>query len=349
MKNICLYFQVHQPFRLNNFSFMDIGNGVPYYDENLNNEILRRVSLQSYLPANRVLLKLIKASNRQLRVNFSISGTALDQFEIYMPELIESFRALADTGCVEFMADTYSHSLAALKSKEEFNLQVKKHAARIAGLFGSSPKVFCNTAQLYNKTIADMGAAMGFIATLTDSAFTKEKIINLFIDYQTFGKFHEHADMITGFAKYLPDEILQQNNYLLQPSEVTKLLPTVASIMRPQTATVREEIYDLQPWLNNDMQQDAFDTLYALGNKVRATDDAQLKQDWLYLQSADHFYYMGIHQDTVNSLSPYDNLFDAFINYMNVLTDFSLRTDHSLEKKKIISNGRYKLEAGLHL
>ncbi|SKC97871.1 Glycosyl hydrolase family 57 [Chitinophaga ginsengisegetis] len=348
MKNICLYFQVHQPFRLNRFSFMDIGNGVPYYDEMLNSEILRQVSLQSYLPANRALMKLIKAGNRQLHVNFSISGTALDQFERYMPELIESFRALADTGCVEFMSDTYSHSLAALKSSEEFNLQVKKHTARVAALFGKTPRVFRNTEQIYNNKIADMAAAMGFVATLTNGASLENKIINLFIDYQTFGKFHEHADVISTFAQYLPNEILLQNNHLLRPEGVTKLLPAVASLMRPQITIPQEENYDLRPWLNNDMQQDAFDTLYALGKKVRATDDDQLKQDWSYLQSADHFYYMGI-QDPGNSLSPFDSPFDAFINYMNVLTDFSLRTDNSLEKKKITPHGRYTLEAGLYI
>lgn len=348
MKNICLYFQLHQPFRLNKFSFMDIGSGMPYYNETLNSEILRQVSLQAYLPANRALLKLIKAGNRRLRVNFSISGTLLDQFQMYMPEVIESFLALADTGCVEFTSDTYSHSLAALKSSEEFNFQVKQHTASIAALFGKTPQVFRNTAQTYNKKIADMAANMGFIATLTNSDFTENKIINLFKDYRIFGKFHEHADVIADFAKHLPPEVLEQNNHLMAPQEVIKLLPTVASIMRPQTTTLPDALHDLQPWLNNDMQQDAFDTLYALEKKVHAAGDAQLTEDWLYLQSADHFYYMGI-QDNGNPLSPYDTPFDAFINYMNVLTDFSLRTDNSLEKKKMTTNGRYTLEAGLHL
>lgn len=348
MKKICIHFQLHQPFRLNRFSFMDIGGKAPYYDENLNNEILRRLSLQSYLPANRALLKLIKAGNHQLHVNFSISGTALDQFEMYMPELIESFRMLADTGCVEFMSDTYSRSLAILKSNKEFNFQVKKHTDKITRLFGIKTQLFDNTTQLYNKKIADMAAVMGSFATLSKGASPEDKTINLFMDYQAFGKMHEHADIIPGFAKHLPDEMLQQNNYLLQPAEVAALPIPAASITKPQTALLRGDIHNLQPWLNNDMQQDAFETLYALENKVHATNDEQLIQDWLYLQSADHFYYMGV-QDIVNPISPYDNPFDAFINYMNVLTDFSLRVNNFQEKKKNTTHGRYTLEAGLHI
>lgn len=348
MKNICIYFQVHQPFRLNRFSFMDIGHKVPYYDEALNSEILKRVALQSYLPANNALLKLIKSGSGQLRVNFSISGTALDQFETYMPELLESFRMLTDTGCVEFMSDTYSHSLAALRSNEEFNFQVKKHTGRIVTLFGKKPQPFNNGAQLYNKKVADMAAAMGFMATLNGGDSLENKTINLFMDYQAFGTAHRHADIIPGFARNLPDEALQQNNHILPAAEVAKLLPSAASVIRPQTAALQPEIYDLYPWLGNDMQQDAFETLYALEHGVHATGDEQLMQDWLYLQSADHFYYMGL-QDDAHSVSPYNNPFDAFINYMNVLADFSLRANIFQEKKKNITNGRYTLETGLHL
>jgi len=327
---------------------MDIGGKAPYYDENLNNEILRRVSLQSYLPANRALLKLMKTGNHQLHVNFSISGTALDQFEMYMPELIESFRMLADTGCVQFMSDTYSHSLAALKSREEFNFQVQKHTDKIAALFGRKSHLFNNTTQVYNKKIADMAAAMGFMATLNNNASPEATTINLFMDYLVFGRIHEHADIIARFAEHLPGEVLQQNNHLLQPAEVARLLPTAASIATPQMAALPGEIYELHPWLNNDMQQDAFESLYTLEQKVRALDDDELIQDWLYLQSADHFYYMGV-QDTANSISPYDNPFDAFINYMNVLTDFSLRVNNFQDKKKNTTNGRYTLEARLHI
>ncbi|HWV64398.1 polysaccharide deacetylase family protein [Chitinophaga sp.] len=348
MKKICIHFQVHQPFRLNRFSFMDIGGKIPYYDETLNSEILKRISLQSYLPANRALLQLIKSGNGQLRVKFSISGTALDQFEMYTPELVESFRMLADTGCVEFMSDTYSHSLAVLKSNEEFNFQVKKHTERIVGLFGRKPHLFNNTAQIYNRKVADMAATMGFMATLNGSDSQENKTINLFMDYQAFGRTHRHADVIPAFAKNLPDEVLRQSNQILHATEVAKLLPSLVSITRPQTAALQPEGCDLHPWLSNDMQQDAFETLYALERRVHAADDEELIQDWLYLQSADHFYYMGL-QDTANSVSPYDNPFDAFINYMNVLTDFSLRANIFPEKKKNITNGRYTLETGLHI
>lgn len=344
MKNCCLYFQVHQPFRLNRFSFMDIGKGVPYYDETLNSEILRRISLQSYLPANTTLLKLIKAGNRQLRVNFSLSGTVLDQFEKYMPEMIDSFRALAATGCVEFTAETYAHSLAALKSSDEFNFQVRKHSAKVHSLFGETPQVFRNTTFTYNNEVANMASRMGIKALLTNSTDKENKNIHLFMNYESFGKLHGHAGTIIDFVKNLPNEILQANNQLLLPAEVQRLLPSVASIVRPRMASFPEETHTQHPWLTNDMQQDAFHTLYTLIEKVHMANDPLLIRDWLYLQSSDHFAYMGM-ESADNAFSPYDNAFDAFINYMNVLTDFSLRTDNLLEKKKTAIYDKYALEA----
>ncbi len=115
MKAICFYFQIHQPFRLKNYRFFDIGNDHYYYDDFANDEIITRIAQRSYLPANAMLLDMIKQYGKKFKVAFSISGTALEQLEIYVPEFIESMKELADTGCVEFLSETYAHSLASLE------------------------------------------------------------------------------------------------------------------------------------------------------------------------------------------------------------------------------------------
>ena len=130
-KSLCLYFQVHQPDRLRLYRFFDIGNDSQYFDEFANRTILKRVAQRCYLPMNQILLDLIEKYNGEFKVTFSISGVALEQFAEYAPEVLESFKKLAKTKCVEFLAETYSPSLASLVSPKEFEKQVKEHAAAI--------------------------------------------------------------------------------------------------------------------------------------------------------------------------------------------------------------------------
>ena len=170
MKSICLYFQVHQPFRLRNYRFFDIGNKSQYFDEENNRKILQKVATKCYIPTNNLLLELINRYKGRFKISFSISGTVLDQFELYAPEVINSFQELADTGCVEFLSETYSHSLSALKSKNEFELQVDEHKKKIRSLFGVTPKVFRNTELIYSDKIGKHVQEMGFIGMLTEGA-----------------------------------------------------------------------------------------------------------------------------------------------------------------------------------
>ena len=117
-KSICLYFQVHQPDRLRQYRFFDIGKESYYYDDFANRTILRRVSDLCYLPANQLMLDLIRECKGAFKIAFSISGSLIDQLEKHAPEVIDSFRELADTGCVEFLAETYYHTLASLISPD---------------------------------------------------------------------------------------------------------------------------------------------------------------------------------------------------------------------------------------
>lgn len=142
MKTVCLYFQVHQPWRLKKYRFFNMGKDHNYLDDLLNRSIMQKVTRQCYLPMNALLLKLIRENKGKFRCSFSITGIAIEQFRAYAPEVLESFKELAATGCVEFLAETYSHSLASLASKEDFTEQVKLHTALIKkGIRGETDRL----------------------------------------------------------------------------------------------------------------------------------------------------------------------------------------------------------------
>lgn len=168
MPSICFYFQVHQPFRIRNYSFFDIGESHLYEDEEKNNEILNKVSEKCYLPANRKMLELIKRFNGRFRISYSVSGTALEQFEKYRPDVLESFRELANTGCVEFLSETYAHSLSFIYSRCEFDRQVEKHRQLIQRLFNQTPQVFRNTELIFSNQLAQHLEEKGFKGVLCE-------------------------------------------------------------------------------------------------------------------------------------------------------------------------------------
>lgn len=131
MPSICFYFQVHQPNRLKPYDCFKIGSDHQYEDEAKNIEILNRVAQKCYLPANHTMLQLIDKHKGDFKIAYSLSGTVIEQMERYRPDVLRSFQALAETGCVEFLSETYYHSLSYLYSKEEFTRQIDKHKAKI--------------------------------------------------------------------------------------------------------------------------------------------------------------------------------------------------------------------------
>ena len=398
MKSICLYFQVHQPLRLRRYRFFDIGNDHYYYDDFTNESIMRKLANECYLPTNRILLDLIKANKKKFKISFSVTGVALDQFEQYAPEVIESFKALSGTGCVEFLAETYSHSLAAMKDQNEFKAQVKAHSTRIRELFGKKPKVFRNTELIYSDKIGKTVASMGYQAMLTEGAkhvlgwkspnylycnalnpklkllmrnyilsddiafrFSsegwkewpltvdkfvnwigdfneKEDVVNIFMDYETFGEHQKKESGIFEFLKCLPKAVLDDNKYkFATPCEVVAEYRPIAVAHVPNTISWADEERDLSAWLGNDLQDEAFNKLYELRDDVLMLQDEHLMKDWNYLQCSDHFYYMCtkfFSDGNVHSyFNPYNSPYDAFINYMNVLSDFKIRISE-LKKEK---------------
>ncbi len=161
MTSVCFYFQVHQPHRLRRYTVFDTDPF--YFDNDKNREICLKVANKCYRPTTSLLLDLVKRHEGRFRVSFSITGTVLDQFEAYCPDVIDLFKELADSGCCEFLGETYYHSLSFLYSRKEFAHQVDMHTQRIQDLFGHTPRVFRNTELIYND---DLGH---FVNSMTDA------------------------------------------------------------------------------------------------------------------------------------------------------------------------------------
>ena len=349
MKTICFYFQIHQPFRLRRYRFFDIGNNHYYYDDFQNEEIFHRISEKCYLPANRAIMEMIRKSGGKFKVAFSISGTALEQMEIYAPEVIDSFRELAGLGCVEFLAETYAHSLASIGDPEEFKAQVRMHTEKVKALFGVEPKVFRNTELIYSDDISELVYELGFEGMLTEGAkhvlgwkspnyvyaSAIRPQLKLLLKNDRFSedlsiRFDDHSwkEYPLTADKYISaiSATAERNDITFSlPSEIFAQTRPVDSISVPYPMSWVDEEKDCSSWLGNVLQQEAFRKLNEISERVRLCENRRIKQDWIYLQSSDHLYYMSTKH--YNLFSPYDNPYDAFNNYMNVLSDFILRVE----------------------
>jgi len=389
-KAICFYFQVHQPFRLKRYRFFDLGHDHYYYDDYSNESIMRKIAGKCYLPANKILLDLIEKHKGKFKVTFSITGIAINQFRLYAPEVLESFRKLADTGMVEFLAETNAHSLVSLKSRSEFELQVNQHKDMVKKYLGVEPTSFRNTELIYSDEIGSWVADMGYKAMLTEGAkhilgwkspnflycnsinprlkvllrnfvlsddiafrfsnkdwiawpLTADKyagwinklapsseLLNIFLDYETFGEHNWKESGIFDFLQHMPGAILKKTPFkFMTPSEVADKLQPVSAINIQNPISWADEERDITAWLGNELQAAAMEKLYSLSRKVNKCEDDQLKKDWEYLQSSDHFYYMAtkfFSDGAVHAyFNPYESPYDAFMNYMNVLSDFEIR------------------------
>ncbi len=156
MLNIVFYFQVHQPYRLKHFNVLDINNGDSIFDERLNAQVMKKVAEKCYLPTNELLLKLIKQHEGKFKIAYSITGTAIEQFKLYSPETLDSFKKLVDTGCVELLGETYYHSLSFLYDTNEFLDQVMMHRQLMQDEFGYNTTTFRNTELIYQDRLSDL-------------------------------------------------------------------------------------------------------------------------------------------------------------------------------------------------
>lgn len=170
MKTICLYFEIHQIIHLKRYRFFDIGRDHYYYDDYENERSITDIAERSYLPALDALIQMAKENGKYFKVAFSISGVGMEQLEIHAPAVIEKLQELNETGCVEFLAEPYSHGLSSLANEECFQADVKRMSKKIKELFGQTPKVFRNSSLIYSDEIGAQVAAMGFKGMLTEGA-----------------------------------------------------------------------------------------------------------------------------------------------------------------------------------
>ena len=389
MKTICLYFEIHQVIHLKRYRFFDIGTDHYYYDSFENERTIAEIAEKSYMPALDALLQMIRESGQTFKVTFSLSGVGIEQLEIHAPQVLEKLQELNSTGCVEFLAEPYSHGLASLANEESFKEEVKRQAKKIKEYFSQTPKVLRNSSLIYSDEIGLLASQMGFKGMLTEGAkhilgwrspnfvyhnpqvprlklllknfqlsddiafrfsnrgwsgwpLTAEKyvhwltalpgdsqVVNLFMDYETFGE-HQWAETgIFEFMRALPGAIFQSSSFnFLMPKEVAAQYQSVGPLHVTHPISWADEERDLTAWLGNELQNEAFSNVYALSERVCALGNDDLTRTWMYLQTSDHFYYMCTKWfsdgDVHKYFNPYDSPYEAFVNYMNVLSDFLL-------------------------
>lgn len=387
-KKIALIFQIHQPFRLKRYRFFDIGNDHYYFDDLQNEEIMQRVVAESYLPALRMLREMVEVHAGAFKVAFSISGTALDQIELYAPEVTDLLVELASRSEVEFLAMPYACGLASLfENKSEFKAQVQQHQRKLKLMLGQTPKVFQNSDLIYDDSIAPLLRELGFEGVLTEGAkhllgwkspnylyqscegqglklllrhggfsedITKnfsrydwdaypltaeklahwlgetpkeEEIITLAMGLDTLGGIHKAESGIFDFFRALPHFVQQAGFTFVTPTEAVRTCEAKEPLHVAEPISWSEEERNTLSWVGNVLQKEAFQKLEEWAERTRLAGDRLLLQDWLYLQSADHFLYMSTQNNEVWRYSPYDSAYDAFSNYMNVLSDFLLRVE----------------------
>ncbi|KGN84980.1 glycoside hydrolase family 57 protein [Porphyromonas sp. COT-290 OH860] len=386
MKKICLCFQIHQPLRLRRYRFFDIAREHYYYDEFQNIEIFQRIADICYLPANRMLLDLLR-TYPDFKVSFSISGLAIEQMEVHKPDLLDSFQELVATGRVEMLATPYAYSLSSLIDPEEFREQIQEQQTKLRDRFGAAAsEVLCNTELIYSDEIAHLARSFGFKGMITEGAkhvlgwkspnyiyssvvepelklllrnsgltelitqeFSRydspeypvtadkmlnrikwlpqeEEVVNLYMNYEVLGGLNRAESGIFDFFRALPALSGQYEVGFALPSELIKSHKAVGSLEVSSPISSSGEAKSTNDWTGNVLQKGVLTKLADMGERVRLTKDNRLRQDWRYLQSADHLYYMNT-GSSGRGFSPYNSAYDAFNNYMNVLSDFKLRLE----------------------
>jgi len=170
MKTICLYFEMHQIIHLRRYRFFDIGTDHYYYDDYENERTVTDIAERSYMPALNTLLSMIKENGKYFKVAFSLSGVGIEQLEMHAPQVLEKLQELNETGCVEFLAEPYSHGLSSLINEETFAADVKKQMQKMKEYFGQTPTVLRNSSLIYSDDIGMQAAQMGFKGMLTEGA-----------------------------------------------------------------------------------------------------------------------------------------------------------------------------------
>ena len=383
MTSVCLYFKIHRPYTMMRFTVKDIDNNRCYEDRDADRANINRLADECCLVANQIVYEQIIRQRGKFKVNFSVSGVLLELLQRYRPDVIQSFKKLVSTGCVEFLAETYYHSLSALHSRAEFERQVSMHCELINDLFGMDPSVFRNTELIHNNDIAIAVGEMGLKgilcegverilqgrsrnrlyaapsndgtgillrnSTLSDDiAFrfgdpnwsehplTAEKfahwlhqhppktdVINLFMDYETFGIHKKPETGIFDFLASLPAQVLKSDDFTFStasevieqnvPGDVYDVTKTISWEDKSNTNCV---------WSENMMQNNTLKKIYSIRKLVCSSIDKSALDIWGRLQAADYFYYMD--PGRKNGNDPNMTPGEAFQQYTSIVADLEI-------------------------
>ena len=379
MKNICLCFQMHTPYRLKRYRFFEIGHDHYYYDDMATEEHVNWLVETSYLPLCNTIKDMINLSKGKFHCAISVSGTMIEMFEQFNPEMIDVLKELAASKCVEFLATPYAYSLASEYNEEEFKEQLKFQGDLLESILGVKAQTVWNTELLYTDESAYNLNKLGYKVILTEGAkhvlswkspnrvyqsagapkmkvllrntnlsdelsfhFSDpgwanfpmdaekyanqlqalpegEDIINIWVGAETFGIRQNAGTGIFDFLKALPYYALEREMGFMTPAEAAKKLAAEDVLSSPYPLTWSGEAKDLSVYTGNDLQQEALNKLYAVAERVHLCQDKNLKTNWLRLQDVNYLHYMN-HID--QGETQYESAYDAFINYMNVLSDF---------------------------
>ena len=370
---------MHAPYRLKRYRFFEIGHDHYYYDDMATEEHVNWLVETSYLPLCQTLKDMISLSKGKFHCALSISGTMIEMFEQFNPEMIDILKELAATKAVEFLATPYSYSLASEYNEAEFKMQLKKQGELLESILGVKAQTVWNTELLYTDELAYNLNKMGYKAILTEGAkhviswktpnkmyqsagapkmkvllrntglsdelsfhFSDpgwgnfpidaekyanqlqalpegEDIINIWVGAETFGIRQNAGSGIFDFLKALPYYVLEREMGFMTPAEATKKLSAEDVLSSPYPLTWSGEAKDLSVYTGNDLQQEALNKLYAVTERVHLCQDKNLKTNWLRLQDVNYVHYMN-HID--QGETQFESAYDAFINYMNILSDF---------------------------
>ena len=365
MKTISLYFEIHQPIHLKRFRFFDIGTDHYYYDDYENERVTQETAERSYLPALRTLLEMTLQYGKGFKVAFSISGVSLEQLEQYAPEVLDVLQQLNETGCVEFLAEPYSHGL----------------------LFGQMPKVVRNSSLIYNDEIGSIVSEMGFKGMMVEGAKhilgwksphyvyscaqdarlslllrdyklsddislrfndaswseyplmadkyigwiknlpEEEKVVNIMMELSALGIYQPLESHVLDFLRALPS-IDPEGVQFATPSEVIAKNKPAGPLEVGYPVSWNDEERDTSSMLGNKLQREAFNKLYdeKIVGRILACRDRRIQQDWDRLQATDNFRFMTTKNNGIGIYRGiYENEYDAFTNYMNILGDFLKR------------------------
>lgn len=379
MKNICFCFQMHSPYRLKRYRFFEIGHDHYYYDDLATEEHVNWLVQTSYLPLCQTIRDMINLSKGKFHCSISISGTMIEMFEQFNPEMIDILKELASTKCVEFLATPYSYTLASEYDQDEFKKQLKLQGELLESIFGVKAQTVWNTELLYTDEEAFNLNKMGYKVMMTEGAkhviswkspnrvfqsagspkmkvllrntnlsdelsfhFSDpnwanfpidaekyanqlqalpegEDIINIWVGAETFGVRQNAGTGIFDFLKALPYYAMEREIGFMTPSEAAKKLSAEDVLSSPYPLTWSGEAKDLSIFTGNDLQQEAIHKLFAVAERVHLCQDKALKTNWLRLQDANYLHNMN-HID--QGETQYESAYDAFINYMNILSDF---------------------------